>query len=84
MDTRPRYIPPAKWRWWYAFAAVFASALAVALLAIIYTNRIAEKVNREWCDVAIPVSDSYKQNPPTTDVGKALQRAMDDKRNRLC
>jgi hypothetical protein len=75
---------PGKWRWWYAFAAVFASTFAIVAFTLVYTGRVAERINSEWCDVAIPVTDAYKENPPPTDAGKALQRAMEDKRNRLC
>jgi hypothetical protein len=67
-----------------AFMSAAVMGLASISTTVAYARLTERKVNHEWCDVAVPVSDSYKQTPPESEVGKALQRAMDDKRNRFC
>lgn len=67
-----------------AFVSAALISLASVSTTVAYGRYTERKVNHEWCDVAVPVSDTYKENPPQSETAKALQRAMDDKRSRLC
>ena len=67
----------------YALVVVFLTVLAVMVLSIWYSNRVQQESNRNWCSLVTNLDDAYKQNPPSSPVGKKIAQDMHNLRQRL-
>lgn len=61
---------------WYAIVVACVSSLAVGIAAIQYADHVDRKSNQQWCEVVITLDNAYTQNPPQTEAGQVLARAM--------
>lgn len=67
----------------YALIVVFVTSFALAVANVLYTNHVngqAEHRNqqraREICGLIVVLDDAYRQNPPTTELGRHIAAEM--------
>jgi hypothetical protein len=65
----------------YALCAVVVSIIGVGFVVILYANYIDSESNRRWCGVVTTLDDAYSQNRPTTPIGLALARELNELRH---
>lgn len=57
---------------WYALMAIVVSMLATAGLALVIADRAARESEQRWCGLIRTMDRAYREQPPTTDLGRQL------------
>lgn len=60
----------------YALMAVFVAVLGMGASSVWYSNHVAEQNNRRWCALLANLDDAYRQNPPTSPIGRKIAEDM--------
>lgn len=65
----------------YGLIIAYVSVFVVAFVAIQYSNYVDRKSNQRWCSIITTLDDTYKQQPPSTVLGKKLAKDMHELRS---
>lgn len=66
-----------------AIGMMFATMLVMTALNIFYADHLNRQSNNNFCDIVVTVNDAYRDNPPSTDLGRKLQQNYADLERRL-
>jgi hypothetical protein len=67
----------------YLAILALVAAVLVGVNSIVYANHVAQQSNRNWCALVSNLDDAYRQNPPTSPVGRQIAADMHNLRVRL-
>lgn len=67
----------------YTRIVIFVSVLAVLAFSIAYTNYVERQSSRKFCATVVLVNDAYRQQPPTSDLGRQLAKDYEQLRSDL-
>lgn len=59
-----------------AAVAAFLSMLIMTASSIQWANYIDRRSNQRWCELVVLFNTEYRENPPTTVLGKQIAAAM--------
>lgn len=68
---------------WYTVAAMLASSIVTASVALVVALHVNAESDRKWCSVVVTLDDAWTQTPPTTPAGRNLARDFHELRRRL-
>lgn len=54
----------------YALIGTLIAVLAVGVNSVVYPQRVAERINHQWCSLIGGLDDGYRKQPPATAAGK--------------
>lgn len=57
---------------WYAVIASYVSGILVTGSGLVYMNHVDTESNRKWCSLVVTLDETYRQTPPTTEVGRKV------------
>lgn len=60
----------------WALLSTLLSAVAVSVSGVIYTGISNDRNNRQWCELLAPLNTAYKSEPPQTELGKQVAKAI--------
>jgi hypothetical protein len=72
---KPHYLLVSR-KAFIAFVTVFITLLIGILASFQYANYVDRKSNGQWCELVGLFNISYKEIPPTTDLGRKIAAAM--------
>ena len=67
----------------YGLVAVLLSCIGLVVASFVISLTVARGSARQYCDIVVAQTDSYRQTPPITDSGKAVARRMEALRTKL-
>lgn len=67
----------------YALIAVLASCIGLVAASLVISLSVARGAARQFCDIVVAQSDTYRQTPPPTPTGQSLARKMEALRTHL-
>ncbi len=56
--------------------SVFVCLMVGIIASFQYANYVDRQSNQKWCGVVTLFNESYKEIPPTTDLGRKISAAM--------
>ena len=66
---------------WWAIAVVVVCVVSLAIVGVLYTNRVARESEQKWCGIVVTLDDSYSvprppNAPPLTPAGERIIKEM--------
>lgn len=74
---------PANKKVLYLAILALVVAVLVGVNSIVYANSVERQSNRNWCSLVTNLDDAYRQQPPTSDLGRKIAADMHNLRVRL-
>jgi hypothetical protein len=68
---------------WYALLTVYVSMIALAVMSVVYSNRVSTRTSQQFCDIVTTLDNAYRSQPPQTAIGQKLARDMHELRHTL-
>lgn len=67
----------------YGLAIVLIVCISLTGASLAISLAVARNAVRQFCDIVVTQTDSYRQTPPTTDAGRNLAGKFETLRERL-
>lgn len=61
----------------------FACALVISVSGIVYTGITRAENDQQWCELFNVLDKAYQAEPPNTELGKRVARAISNLRDRF-
>jgi len=64
----------------YGLLIAYVCLFAVAFISIQYANYAVRTSNQKWCSMITSLDDTYREQPPATNLGRKLARDFNELR----
>lgn len=71
-------------RFTYALCALGVASILIGIIAIMYANHVGDQAYnrsqtnlRQLCSIVVTLDDTYRQTPPTSELGRKIAAEFD-------